>query len=329
MRAKYSKQIYLGYSPEGKQIRRRVYGDTLTELKAEERKARADFDLVRNPSEITFGDYAERWLKIYKASRSPSTLYMYRSAFKHCASVWNIPLRKLTRSDYQSLVSACADRPNTANKLSLTLMQILRTASSDGIIPYPTWRFERIKENKAEQSYLSDEEMIRIFEVELPLRDKLFVRLIGTFGLRPHEAFALSRDSIRGSSLIIDRAVGYDGNIPFIKTTKNRKTRTLPLPESIISLLSAYIADLRGFYLFANEDGELMTRYQSQRYSRQICDAVGINNLYILRHTVATKLYYKISPKLASYYLGHSEQIFISTYSHLDRTKEPRVNVFE
>jgi len=328
MKAKYSKQIYLGYAPSGKQVRTRVYGDTLTELKAEERKARAEFDQRKNPSDISFGDYAEQWISIYKADRSPSTLYMYRSVLKHCRDIWNVKLRKLTRSDYQKLIAQISDRPNTANKLALTLMQIIRSAALDGIIPMPAWRFERIKDKPREKEYLSDAEMLRIFDVELPIKDKLFVRLIGTFGLRPQEAFALTRDSFRDGSLIIDKAVGYDGDRPFIKGTKNEKTRSLPVPEAVSALLALYFADFRGFYLFSDKEDALLTKYQAQRYARRICDAIGINNLYILRHTVATKLYYKVSPKLASYYLGHSEQVFISTYSHLDRSKEP-TNVFD
>lgn len=329
MRAKYSKQIYLGYSPEGKQIRRRVYGDTLTELKAEERKARADFDLVKNPSEITFGDYAERWLRIYKADRSPATMEMYRTKLSKCKDIWNIPLRKLTRSDYQAVVSSCTDRPNTAKKLALTLSQILKAAASDGIIPYPLWKFEKIKEPKNEKAYLSDSEMIRIFETDLPMKEKVFVRLIGTFGLRPQEALALSKDSLQGNMLLIDRAVGYDRNIAYIKQTKNDKVRSLPVPEDVSSLLSAYIAHIRGFYLFANDDEAIMSKSQARAFCERICRETGISNLYILRHTVATKLYYRTSPKLAAYYLGHSEQVFLNTYSHLDRSKEPMVNVFE
>ena len=328
MKAKYSKQIYLGYAPSGKQVRKRIYGDTLTELKAEERKARAEFDLRKNPVDITFGEYAEKWISIYKADRSPSTLYMYHSALKHCRNIWNVKLRKLTRSDYQELVAKVSDRPNTAKKLALTLMQIIRSAALDGISPMPAWRLDTVKYKPKERGYLSDAEMLRIFELDLSIRDKLFVRLIGTFGLRPQEAFALTRDSFREGSLIIDKAVGYEGDRPFLKGTKNEKARALPVPEAVSALLALYFADFRGFYLFGDKEDALLTKYQAQRYSRHICDEIGINNLYILRHTVATKLYYKISPKLASYYMGHSEQVFISTYSHLDRSKEPS-NVFE
>lgn len=328
MRAKYSKQVFLGRNKEGKEVRKRIYANSESALREAERKARNEFERAGNPSDITFKEYADRWLDVYKGNREPSTIYMYRSKIALCEDIFAMPMNKLTRTDYQKLVTKCSDHPNTAKKLALTLMQIIRSAALDGIIPMPAWKFEVVKYKPKEKEYLSDDQMIRIFELDLPIRDKLFVRLIGTFGLRPQEAFALSRDSFRDGSLIIDKAVGYDGDRPYIKGTKNEKSRVLPVPEAVSALLALYFADFRGFYLFGDKEDGLMTKYQAQRYSRHICDAIGINNLYILRHTVATKLYYKVSPKLASYYMGHSEQVFISTYSHLDRSRESLVNVF-
>lgn len=329
MKSKYSKQVFLGRNKEGKEVRKRIYANSVSALNEAERKARNEFEKIRNPSNITFKEYADRWLEAYKSSKSHSTIYMYKSKIALCSDLFSTPLKSLTRSDYQAVISAHSKKPNTANKLALTIMQILKSASLDGIIPYPNWRFERIKETPKEMHFLSDEEMIRIFEIELPIRDKLFVRLVGTFGLRPQEAFALTRDSFRDSQLIIDKAVGYEGDHAVLKGTKNGKVRALPVPEAIDDLRARYFAVLRGFYLFGNEEDALLSRYQSERYKRHICEAIGINNLYVLRHTVATKLYYKVSPKLASYYLGHSEQVFLNTYSHLDLSREAMLNVFE
>lgn len=328
MTSKYSKQVFLGRNREGKEVRKRIYANSVSALNEAERKARNEFEKVRNPSDITFGEYAERWLEVYKGSRSPATIEMYRTKLSLCRDISETPLRLLTRSDYQRLVTQCSDRPNTAGKLALTIEQIVRSAFEDGIIEKPLGRLERPKVKSKTIAPLTDAEMVRIFETELPLRDKLFVRIVGTYGLRPAEAFALNIDSFQGDRLIIDRSVGYDGNKPFIKETKNDKVRILPMSETVRPLLNAYIAQIATFYLFPNEIGELMSKSQSRAYCERICREIGISKIYVLRHTVATKLYYKVSPKMGAYLMGHSENVFLNTYSHLDSAQENLQNIF-
>lgn len=329
MKAKYTKQIVLGRGNDGRQVRKRIRANSLTALNEEERKARNEYDRAHNPLKVTFGDYAVNWLDTFKAGRAPATIEMYRTKFVHCKDIWKKPLNKISRSEYQALIARVADRPNTADKLAKMLMQILRAAAADGIIAYPNWKFEKPKLIQPKKEALSESKMIDIFELPLDLRDRLFVRILGTYGLRPGEAFALSVDSIApDGSILIDRAVKYDRNKPFIGPTKNGKVRQLPPSDAVAPLLALYLASFSGFYLFGNKEGELMLKSQSRAYCARISAEIGVKNLYQLRHTVATKLYYApISAKLGSELLGNSENVFVNTYSHLDLSKE-NINVF-
>lgn len=53
-------------------------------------------------------------------------------------------------------------------------------------------------------------------------------------------------------------------------------------------------------------------------------DKLNSMTFYTFRHTVGTRLYYMsgISTKYKAYLMGHTEQVFLSTYSHLDSEKE-------
>lgn len=329
MKTKYSKHIVLGYGPDGRPIRKRIKGNSQNELLQNERRARNEYDRANNPSKITFGNYAIKWLETYKAGRAPATVEMYRTKFAHCAPIWKRPFNEVTRSEYQALITAVSDRPNTASKLRLMLTQIIKAGAADGIIPFPSWKLETVKQKAKPVTALSENEMIKIYELPLPLKDRLFVRLIGVYGLRPGEALALSRDSITAEGgLIIDRAVKYDHNNAFIGPTKNGTVRTLPPSEAVAPLLAQYLADFNGFYLFGNNSGELMSKSQKSAYCKRISEQIGVKRLYVLRHSVATKLYYAISPKYGSQLLGNSENVFINTYAHLDLEKEPIINVF-
>ena len=145
-----------------------------------------------------------------------------------------------------------------------------------------------------------------------------------------------------------------------IKDTKTGVSREIPIPGTLIAPLRAHFRAAPGFLLFQKADGSLYTKSAYRRLSERIHKALNevvikdkieklkvktpekeasIRSvdyfpdftLYSFRHRRATEIYYltqsadpakRISTKKAAYLMGHSEMVFLSTYSHLDESRE-------
>lgn len=357
---KFRKQIYLGRDANGKPIKKWISADSKTELKKKIEAFRDEQKKVSNPSDVTFKDYSQQWLKVYKSNRAKQTVDMYKNALNKCKDIEPIPINKVTKSLCQALVNASWTHPSAAEDLANTLKQIFKCAQADGIIVNnPAIALSLPKKPKSKFYLLTEEDLIKIKNAELSDSDRLFVTILQVFGLRPAEALALNPADFdwKNGLLHISKAVELSNdNKSRIKTTKTEVCRDIPIPEELIEPLKAQIKGRRTFLLFTKADGGIYTksayRRLSERIHRSINEVVVKEKLkelkeedkvkeakikatdyfpdftlYCFRHRRATDLYYltqtgKTSTKYAAQILGHSEQIFLSTYSHIDMDQE-------
>lgn len=335
--ARYSKQISLGYNQEGQRVRKRIYADSQQELKRKEREILLKSEELLIPGS-TFEEYKKIWLEAYKKNREANTLEYYETALKKLSPLDSYQLKNIRRTQIQSIIRDNWDKPVTCRKISITAGQIFSAALADGlIVRNPAAGLELPKVVKHEKRILTSAEKDAIESVELPEKEKLFLMLERRLGLRPEETRGLTKAAIsfKDKTLTISQASAFAKNSPVIKDTKNHKHRTLPLDSGLLEALRK-----QDFIIFPNSSGELMTKSEYRRFSERIFNAINeklggtkdidvLNGMtfYTLRHTKGTELYYltqegKISTKLAAEYMGHSEMVFLSTYSHIDREKE-------
>ena len=334
---KYSKQVSLGFDLDGKRVRKRIYADSQQELKRKEREILQKSEEFLIPG-TTFEEYKNIWLEAYKKNREANTLEYYETALKKLSPLDSYQLKNIKRTQIQSIIRDNWDKPVTCRKISITAGQIFSAALADGLIARnPAAGLELPKVVKHEKRILTSAEKDAIESVELPEKEKLFLMLERRLGLRPEETRGLTKAAIsfKDKTLTVSQASAFDHNRPVIKDTKNHKHRTLPLDSDLLAALRK-----RDFIIFPNSRGELMTKTEYRRFSERIFSAINaelggtkdidvLNGMtfYTLRHTRGTELYYftqegKISTKLAAEYMGHSEMVFLSTYSHIDREKE-------
>lgn len=339
--AKYNRQISLGYSDDGKRVRRWIHADSQQELKRKER------ELLKNSEQALvvpkrFGEYAQAWLKTYKSNKETRTREFYESGVKKLSALNGRELSRITRSQLQEVLAENWEHPRTCKKLANIMSQIFRSAIADGLIwKNPAESLDIPKQTKTEKRILTQAEKEAIAAADLPASEKLFLDLCRHLGLRPEEARALTRSdiNIKAETITINKAVIFAKNAPELKGVKNGKPRTIPLQNDLIPALQSYIKDC-GWLLFTDSKGNLMSKSSFRCFQRRIFDEVNrklggndkmsvLNGMtfYTLRHTRGTELYYlaqkgKISTKLAAQYMGHSEMVFLSTYSHIDEQKE-------
>lgn len=339
---KYNERIELGYSPDGKRIRKWVRADTKPDFETLKREAVAEAKKIRNPSNVTFKEYADKWYAVYKANRSIKTQEMYSNALNKFKSIDLMPFKNVTASDLQSIINKNSEHVRICEQIKLTLKQIYNQAIRDGII-YPlniAADLELPKPRKKEMRFISDDEMKKIVKCDLDPLDKSYVELLRNTGVRPSEGLALRWTDIDFDNLLvrIQRSFEYKNNVPVVKTTKTGVCRDIPINESF----SEYLQNLprNGEYIFMWKDLPfVLSAYvaMSKRILRTVNVALGGDKdndvlagmtMYSFRHTYATFLYYNgvkpglISTKKAAQIMGHSEQIYLSRYTHIDDSKE-------
>ena len=335
--SKFSKQISLGYTSEGKRVRRWIHADSEQELKRKERELFKNIDKEMQSSE-TFGAYAEVWFEAFKAPQSKATQNLYRYALNQLKPLNNKPLKSITRTDVQKIINTFMDRPSCAHIISMTVGQIFDSAAADNLIAPKYMKFSLPKKKKTEKRALTEAEKKAIKAADLTPQERLFVDIEYYLGLRPEETRALTPKDFdfKQKTVNICKASALH-NHAILKDTKTVVTRTLPVPDVLLAEIKAYNEHFRGFFYFVDEEGELFGEYKYRIFGESIFEKInkalgGTKNLdllngmtmYTFRHNRATDLYYLpgVSTKKKAAYMGHSEMTFIKTYSHLDERRE-------
>ena len=327
---KYNKQVYLGFDQNGKQIRKWFHADTKAELKKKIEEYKAE--MTPNMTDVTFKKYADKWFQVSKSTKSKQTQDAARTHLRKCSALDYYPLRKITHSQLQLIVNESWDRPHAAKGVADVLRQVFQAAQNDGIIRVnPALGLERPKLIPPKKELLSESEIDALKNMELSDSDRLFVDILLTFGLRPAEALALEKSDFdfKNKVLHITKSLELtNDNQSRIKGTKTDVSRDIPLPDKMIRRLKK----LPGGYLFTKADGDLYTKSAYKRLQKRVWKD-SKRSFYDLRHYRATELYYLcqkgvISTKAAAQILGHSELIFLKTYSHLDPSKERLQDIY-
>ena len=347
MKYKYNKQRSFGYDKSGKRIIKWFHADSLRDLERQVENYRMQLRFTPNATDTRFGYYAEQWVMAYKGNRSKQTRDMYRYAIHKCEPIYDIPITKITKTLCQKCISMCWETPTTAKNVASTLRQIFNTAIADGVIlRNPALNLDLPKRYKKPFHLLTESELEALNRAELNEQDRMLVTILRTFGLRPGEALALTVQDFdfKNNVLHITKALELSNdNKTQVKSTKTGVSRDIPIPTALVSILLSYFDEIRGFLLFTNKNATYHTKSSYRRMSERILNAWNIAlggdgnfnmlpsvTLYSFRHRRATELFYLtqqnvISVLKAAELMGHSVNMFLNTYSHIDESKE-RIN---
>ena len=180
-------------------------------------------------------------------------------------------------------------------------------------------------------------EQVQLIAESIQPRYSALVLFIATSGLRPGEAFGVTKDRVDwlGRSVRVDRQLVTVGNEVDFSTLKTEASyRTVPLPTLAVELLSEHVrifelgeSDL----IFSNAKGEMIQRKRFGEVWRQAMKALDFEckGPHQLRHHYASLLIeHGESVKVVQKRLGHSSATeTLNTYAHLwpdseDSTRE-------
>ncbi|MFP3154424.1 site-specific integrase [Lachnospiraceae bacterium ZAX-1] len=296
-----------------------------------------------NSTSISFCDYADQWLALYKANREINTIYAYKNVMNaHFPKIKDVKLKDIRRMHLQMLLNDCT--PTIGKKLYVTFKQIVKSAIIDRYLPAIAIEdifagVECPRPIQKERRTLTATEKKAVEHGNFEPMDKAFLYIIYSCGLRREEALALSVFDLdfKKSEISITKALVFDVNNPVIKGTKSAHgVRKVPMPKMLQEYLAEYVKTLPGTNLFFMKNNPHMTRSgygvmwnrtrnEIIRYIKGEGQIPENLTAHIFRHNYCSMLCYQIptvSIKRISALMGDTQKVVLDTYDHIILDKE-------
>ena len=362
----------VGKDKNGKAIKKEFYGKSQKEALEKKEKYLTEIKkgLALDYDKQELGELMKIWLSEYvKVNSEKNTLARYMLVYKNYIKNTELNTKKISEIKFLYLQQYYNKlfKDGVASSKIFNLNKVLRNffnfcINNSYLVSNPTFRIVI----PAEKKVANDDNKIDIFTEEEVLKiaknckDYMYIlfKLAVTTGLRQGELLGLQLNCIDFENLEITvkqalkNVTIYDEDFEKshkkleLGTTKNKKTRTVPLSPAIVKDLQVHIYNQRKLFvekgLIFDENDLLFTtkgcqpinaRNLQRAWERTLKRAdVRYRKFHNVRHTFASKLLEKgIDIKTISTLLGHSNiSITADTYLHIvSETKTSAISVID
>lgn len=308
-------------------------------------------------SKITLKQWAEKWYDVNISQKEYNTRRNIRSLLNNhiYPELGYIKLKNLKVINIKELQKNMLEQglTSTCNRTITTLKRILNDAVENDIVQKNVaFNVKSIKYTKTEKKSLTTYEDELLLKVSSSHKYGLFFLILRYCGLRTEEIIPLTIKDVdlENKRILVNKAVYFEKNNPSIKTTKNRKSRKVPILDIIYTQLEQHIKiceQHKQALLFVKQSDKKMLTFSSVRWMLKSF-LIAINKQYEkeqkekdkkfkltnenkiyftnheLRHSYCTMLYYAgIKIKKAQELMGHSSADMVyNVYTHLDEERE-------
>lgn len=313
-----------------------IYASTEQELEKKYKdKMFSSYLGIQENDSITLTLFVQKWLSVNSVGKENGTIQEY----KYLINKYIIPIlgslkiKSIKIYDIKEMLKQMEEIPTTAKKTLQLLKRILNEAvDNDIIIKNVAQNIKPPRINKISKKPLTLEED----NIILNSKNKYasFFILMRYTGMRKEEIVPLTVKDINleNKTISINKAVTFIHNQPVIKSTKNRKSRTVPIPDIIIDRVSFLIKNNKNGYIFYKETSDsMLTDSAIKRHLESFLYDINKKRenkikftCHQLRHSYCTMLYYAgVKIKKAQDLMGHSSsQMVLDVYTHLDSERE-------
>ena len=340
--------VTVGYGPDGRQIKRWVYGKTRREVaeKLARLLPKAGSGLVQDPARLTVGEWLHRFAESRAREVRPNTARHYADYIRYLAPIHRFRLWSLQPVQIKAAMDALAERglsPSVRRHVYHFLRGALREAVKLGLLeknPAEAVDPPSLKPVRPPQAW-RPEEAVRFLQVaERESRYyPLFALMLG-LGLRVGEGLALRWDDWEGERLHVRHTMNLrTGELGPPKTPNS--VRTLYLAPEFQAMLAEHrekqrleASATRGWVdhglIFPTQSGT-PTRYRNlMRHYLTLIEKAGVPriNLHGLRHTYTTQALRVLPPKVVAEVLGHADvQLTLQVYQQLREDDKKRAAI--
>lgn len=292
-------------------------------------------------SKLTFLEYSNQWLEIYKSRTAINTIAMYKNIInKHLAYI-SCNISEVNRRHYFFMINNI-DGDRTRQQAAMTFKQIIKSAVRDRLLPASLISdifddtSSKVRYVAPKKRALTEAEKAAVFAADFKPHDKAFVYILYGCGLRRAEALALTKSDINLDTheLTVNKALAFTDSETFVKSPKTvHGHRTVPIPDKIYGFITEYIASIDTDILFPYGHKSYITKSMYTRKWARIVKAMQkvstepIEGLtaHIFRHNYCASLCYMIPeisiPKIARL-LGDTDKMVIEVYNHVIEGRE-------
>ncbi|HJR07737.1 MAG TPA: tyrosine-type recombinase/integrase [Pyrinomonadaceae bacterium] len=342
-------RIFLGRDAKGKQLfhRKTIHG-TKKDAKTYRNKVVRDRDMGTfiEPAALAVKDYLDKWLKTAARPRLRERTYDdYSELLKRYvrSDLGEKRLCDVRPLDIQNLYADMTRRGLSARTVRYT-HAILASAFKQAIrwqmlIHNPCEAIELPRAERREMSAFSPKEAEEFLKAAKENEHGVIFAFALATGMRPEEYLGLKwsdLDMEKGTAIVRRVLVRRKGGGWYFGETKtSRSRRTIPLPTSLVKMLTDHRRKqmegrLKAGAAYQNNDLVFATgegtphnsRNLAQRHFQAILKSANLPQkfrLYDLRHSCATLLLMAgENPKVVSERLGHASVVLtLDTYSHV------------
>lgn len=272
---------------------------------AEYNKNPYDLDTVN----ITFKEVYERYIK--DDVLSTASLKARKTAFNHCAPLYDKPFRSLKKSHMQSLINDI-ESVSSKNLIAILFHKMFAYALDNDIVhkDYSASLIVPSKNRKSEKTVFKDEEIAILWENRGNINADILLILLYS-GMRIGELLNLKKEKIH-----LDEDYLIAGS-----KTKAGKDRYIPIHKKTKHIFEEYMNSNDTPYLLVTRYGKPIRydSYQRKRFA-PLMKRLGMNHtIHETRHTAITKMSNASGNRLAiKRIVGHSDET-TDGYTHIDR----------
>lgn len=349
--SKHKIYVDMGYDSRGKR-RRRTKTVTVTSDRDLNKKIR-EFELkcmqeMDEPLDnISFEGFVQKWRKNHvKANLAKTSLDSYDQIINTYLLDYFGKMKLKDIKKFQ-IVEYLANQDTMGPNKYMVLKSIFNKAVEWEVIKdNPTDHIKEPKRKKRKVNYYNEEELTHLFKVldKCYPKHRIMVKLAAIGGLRRAEIAGIREESLNfeDNSIYVNKQLRYREGEFYLAPVKNKKPRTVFLPEEFMKEIKQYYTDFKaqrlelgnlwkGIYdkegkminlLFVKEDGfpahiNTMSNEWSKIVNRYDLKAISFHQL---RHSCASLMVKRgINFKVIQERLGHANiGITLDLYSHLD-----------
>lgn len=269
---------------------------------------------INDKYNMTFAQVYERWEAERKREISDKMLKNYQLAYRQCATLHPMKMRKILRSDYQAAIIALemqGKSKSTCNKLRVLLGQLGRWAMEEGItITNPAEDLNTVAKQKSAREAFSEDEIKKIKESKLHAADIALILI--SCGCRPGELFSVPLVNCRE-----DHFIGGS-------KTEAGKNRVIPIgPDGIEAykkIRAKAISDKKQFLIDGYSGKNKTAPNYTKRDWKELMEEIGVTGMtpHCCRHTFITRAIRSGMdlPTLEAI-VGHVDRETTRIYTHL------------